>query len=68
MKFISLDNAAGIFNGYVSKKFKNHSDAAKHYKVSRQYISQIMLGLRPMNKKMAEDIGVKKVRGFVSIA
>ena len=57
------------FFWYVRKTFRNQTEAAEHYGVSRALISAIIKPERTQapNKQMLKDMGYKKTTSYVRI-
>ena len=65
------DEVKRMFSDYVDDNFKSGSAAARHYKVTKQFIEQVIKGKYPKvipNPEMAKDIKKKRKGGcFVDI-
>jgi DNA-binding XRE family transcriptional regulator len=64
-KILTYAQMQARFNEYFRKKFVTQQDGADYYGVSKQYISQIILGVQRPSDAMLKDIGVTKTTVFI---
>ena len=65
---MTREQIAEYFFLYIRRNFKRQKEAAKHYGVSDGFISAVCRGVKPLTRKMMDELGiireVKKVEVF----
>lgn len=51
-----------ILKAYLDTHFPTTQDAADHYQISRQYLSNITRGQKPPNKQMLKEMGYNRFK------
>ena len=64
-KILTFKQTHARFTEYFRTKFVTQQDGADYYGVSKQYISQIILGVQRPSDAMLKDIGVTKTTVFI---
>jgi hypothetical protein len=64
-KILTYAQMQARFNEYFRTKFVTQQQGADHYGVTRQYVSQIILGVQRPSDAMLKDIGVIKTTVFI---
>ena len=62
---LSLDDVADKFFWHIRKTYRNQSEAAERYGVSKAFISSVTKGKRNPTEQMLSDIGLKKISGYI---
>lgn len=67
MKLLSNIEMAKIARKYFRTNWMTATEVARYYKCSKSFVSAVQSGKKNPNEKMAKDMGLVKISGYVQV-